>query len=168
MKKICLILYYLIFSKLPSSWWPGGKFFNRLRTFVLKNIIKIGKQVRIQKGVYVGNGNNISIGNNCQINEMVRLDNVIIGNNVMIARESIVLGKMHESANTDVPMNMQGVKKVNQTIIEDDVWLGLRVIVMPGIKIARGTIVAAGAVLTKDTEENSVYGGVPAKKIKDR
>ena len=39
---------------------------------------------------------------------------------------------------------------------------------MPGVIIKRGTIVAAGAVITKDTEPNSIYGGVPAKKIKDR
>ena len=168
MKKIKLLLYYLFFSKLPNSWWPGGRFFNKLRVACVRSILPTGKNIKIQRSVYIGSGNNIVIGNNCQINELARLDNVSIGNNVMIARESIILGKMHESSAVDVPMNEQGVKEVKRTIIEDDVWLGLRVVVMPGVTISKGTIVAAGAVVTKDTEPFGIYGGVPAKLIKKR
>jgi maltose O-acetyltransferase len=168
MKKIKLLLYYLFFSRLPNSWWPGGRFFNKLRVACVRSILPTGKNIKIQRSVYIGSGNNIVIGNNCQINELARLDNVVIGNNVMIARESIILGKMHESNDVNVPMNEQGVKDVRQTIIEDDVWLGLRVVVMPGVTISKGTIIAAGAVVTKDTEPFSIYGGVPAKLIKRR
>ena len=168
MKKIKLILYYLFISRLPNSWWPGGSLYNRLRTACLRGIIRIGKNNKIQRSVYVGNGNHIEIGNNCLINESVRLDNVVIGNNVMIARESVVLGKMHESADPNIPMTSQGVKDVAKTRIEDDVWLGLRVIVMPGICIRTGCIIAAGGVVTKDTEPYGIYGGVPAKLIKKR
>lgn len=168
MKKIKLLFYYLFFSKLPNSWWPGGKLFNRLRVSCVKGIIPVGKNTKIQRAVYIGSGNNIVIGNNCQVNERVRLDNVNIGNNVMIARECIILGKMHESTDIHTPMNEQGVKDVKKTCIEDDVWLGLRVVVMPGIHIRKGTIIAAGAVVTKDTEAYGVYGGVPAKLIKQR
>ncbi|HEY4148743.1 MAG TPA: acyltransferase [Chitinophagaceae bacterium] len=168
MRKIKLILYYMFFSRLPNSWWPGGKLYNKLRTACLKGVIRLGKNNKIQRSVYVGNGNQIVIGDNCSINELVRLDNVTIGNNVMIARESVVLGKMHESADPDVPMTSQGVKDVKATIIEDDVWLGLRVIIMPGVKISTGCILAAGCVVTKDTEPYGIYGGVPAKLIKMR
>lgn len=168
MKKIKLLFYYLFFSKLPNSWWPGGKAFNKLRVNWVKTILPAGKNIKIQRSVYIGSGNNIVIGNNCQINELVRLDNVAIGNNVMIARECIILGKMHESSDIHTPMNEQGVKPVQQTCIEDDVWLGLRVVVMPGIHIRRGSIIAAGAVVTKDTEPYGIYGGVPAKLIKQR
>lgn len=168
MKKVKLILYYLIFSNLPSYWWPGGKVFNKLRIQILKGIVKIGKGSRIQKSVYIGSGNNISIGDKCQINEKVRLDNVSIGNNVMIARECIVLGKLHEMDATDVPMSEQGRFVPEKTIIEDDVWLGLRVMVLPGIKIARGSVIGAGALLSKSTEPYGVYGGIPAKLIRFR
>jgi maltose O-acetyltransferase len=168
MKKIKLLFYYLVFSRLPNSWWPGGRWFNRLRIRCLKGIMQVGSNNKIQRSVYIGSGNNIVIGSNCQINESVRLDNVVMGDNVMIARESIVLGKMHESTGTDVPMNEQGVKPVSQTYIEDDVWLGLRVIVMPGVRIRKGCIIAAGGIVTKDTEPFGVYAGVPAKLIKLR
>ena len=123
MKKIYLILYYFIFSNLPNSWWPMGKLFNKLRITIAQRILSIGANVLIEKNVYFGSGNNVSIGNDCQINEAVRLDNVTIGNNVMIARETIILENMHESKDLDILMNMLGVKDVQKTILEDNVWL---------------------------------------------
>ncbi|WP_321290646.1 acyltransferase [uncultured Sunxiuqinia sp.] len=168
MKKIKLFFYYLACSKMPSSWWPGGKIFNNLRIFCLKGIVTIGEGTRIQKGVYFGKGNDISIGRKCQINEMVRLDNVSIGDNVMIARECIVLGKVHEMSKIDIPMSEQGRFVPDATIIEDDVWLGLRVVVLPGVIIAEGSVVGAGAVVSKNTEPFGIYGGVPAKLIRYR
>jgi len=167
-KILSLLFYYLIFSNLPNYAFPGGKFYNWLRISGLRNIIKIGKNCRIMKKVYVGNGNKIVIGNFCRINENVRLDNVKIGNHVMIGRESILLGKMHEFIDITIPMEQNPPNETKPTIIEDDVWIGLRVIVMPGVRIRRGTIVGAAAVITKDTEEYGIYAGLPAKKIKSR
>lgn len=120
------------------------------------------------RNIYVGNGNNIVIGNSCRINEGCRLDNVQIGNHVMIARESILLGKMHEFSDIETPMEQQGKKKVNPIIIEDDVWIGLRVLIMPGVILKNGTIIGAGSVVTKSTEMHGIYGGVPAQLIKYR
>jgi acetyltransferase-like isoleucine patch superfamily enzyme len=60
-------------------------------------------------------------------------------------------------------------KGLNQiTIIGDDVWIGYGSIIMSGVKIGDGSIIAAGSVVTKDVEAYSIYGGNPAKKIKDR
>lgn len=168
MKKSALLFYYLIASKLPNYAFPGGRFFNAFRIFLLKSIIPIGNGNRIMSGVYIGSGKNISIGNNCRINENVRLDNVRIGNAVMIARESVVLGKMHEYADVSKSMVEQGNREVKQAEIGNDVWLGLRVIVLPEIKIAEGCIIGAGSVVTKDTEPFGVYAGVPAKLIRYR
>ena len=54
------------------------------------------------------------------------------------------------------------------TYIGDDVWIGYGAIIMSGVKIANGSIIAAGSVVTHDTEPYSIYAGIPAKKIKDR
>jgi len=167
--KICYLAgYYGFASKLPSSIYPGGRYYNFIRLFLLRKIIRIGSNVTIQKGVYVGDGNNVEIGNNCQINEFVRLDNVSIGDNVMVAREVIILGKMHSFDRVDTCMVTQGYKLTLISVIENDVWLGLRVIVMPGKRIASGCIIAAGAVVTKDTRSFGIYAGVPARIIKSR
>ena len=153
---------------MPNYSFPGGKLFNAIRVITLGNIIPVGRKCRIMRKVYVGTGNNVIIGNHCRINENVRLDNVKIGDHVMIARDSVILGKSHESSDVEIPMEQQGNKEQNQSIIEDDVWIGLRVIVLPGLKIRKGCIIGAGAVVTKDTEEFGVYGGVPAKLIRKR
>ena len=168
MKKINLILYYLFASNLPSLWWPGGNYYNRLRILLLKKIIKIGKHTKIQKKVYVGSGNNVIIGDNCQINELVRLDNVKIGNNVMIAREVIFLGKTHNNSSLDLPMSDQGFSDDFFSHVENDVWIGLRSIILPGLTIGKGAIIGAGSVVTKNIPPYTIWGGVPAKLIKSR
>ena len=168
MKKIILIIYYLIISKLPSSWWPGGGLFNQLRILFLRRVIKIGSNTRLQKNVYIGSGNNVVIGENCQINENVRLDNVSIGNNVMIAREVVFLGKTHNSDSLNIPMSEQGFSDKFYSTVGNDVWIGLRTIVLPGVEIGERAIIGAGSVVTKNIPPATVWGGVPAKLIKSR
>ena len=67
-----------------------------------------------------------------------------------------------------MPMYMQEESFYGKTIIEDDVWIGARSIILPGRKIGEGSIVAAGSVVTKDVEPFSIVGGNPAKLIKFR
>ena len=134
----------------------------------MKNLIKIGSNNSIQQNIYIGNGDNIEIGNNCQINDNIRFDNVKIGNNVMIARECVFLGKSHNFNDLDLPMNEQGIKNYKQTIVEDNVWIGIRAIIMPGVKIKKGSIIGAGSLLNTDTVLNGVYAGIPARLIKVR
>jgi maltose O-acetyltransferase len=167
-KTISLILYYSFAKHLPNYSFPGGSFYNWFRLFCLRNIISVGKDCRIMRNIYIGNGNGIKIGNNCRINEACRLDNVQIGDYVMIARESILLGKMHEFKELEVPMEVQGNKAVNPIVIESDVWIGMRVIILPGLRIKKGCIIGAGAIVTRDTEPYGVYGGIPARLIKSR
>ena len=162
------MIYYLFASKLPDYAFPGGKLYNNLRISLLNKFLEIGKGCRIQSNIYVGDGNNIVIGNNVRINDNCKLDNVKIGDYVLIARRTQVLGKEHGYENVNKPMMLQEGRSKKQTIVEDDVWIGLNVIIMPGITISKGCIIAAGAVLTKSTEPYGIYGGVPAKLIKLR
>lgn len=93
---------------------------------------------------------------------------VKIGKYVMKGPEVYMVGNNHITADLDTPMCFQG-KTDNQEIrIEDDCWLGARVMIMPGKTIGRGSILASGAIITKDVEPYSVMGGNPAKLIKKR
>lgn len=60
------------------------------------------------------------------------------------------------------------IKEFNETIIENDVWIGLNAIILDGVKIGNGAIIGAGAVVTKDVESYSIVGGIPAKFIRYR
>jgi maltose O-acetyltransferase len=95
-------------------------------------------------------------------------NNTKIGANVMISRNVFILNRNHRYDLLDRPINEQGFNESKQTIIEDDVWIGLRSILTPGRHIQKGTIVAMGSVLTKDFPPYSVVGGNPAKVIKSR
>jgi maltose O-acetyltransferase len=168
-RKIMLLLYYLIIRKLPSSYFPFGKYFNRLRVGCLRTILSLGTNTKIQSGVYFGDGNNVEIGDGCQINENVKLDNVIISDHVMIAPGVTILGKSHIYTEKSIPMTQQGETVKSPTIIQEDVWIGTNSILMPGIKISKGIIIAAGSVVSKNCDQPyGIYGGVPAKFIKSR
>ena len=168
MKLFFLVSYYSLIRFLPSSFVPLGGVINFLRCAAIRGIFPLGKNCKVQRNVTFGRGIQISVGDHCQINDNVKLSNVQIGSYVMIAPGVTILGRMHNFKNLAVPMIMQGEFQAEPTIIEDDVWIATNAIILPGLKISKGTIIGAGAVLTKDTEPNSIYGGVPARLIRFR
>lgn len=103
------------------------------------------------------------IGPNCII-----YSNVKIGNYTMIANDVFIIGGDHNYRVPDMPTVFAGRDTQRPTFIGHDVWIGARSIIMTGVRIGNGAIIAAGSVVTKDVEPYAIYGGVPAKKIKDR
>jgi maltose O-acetyltransferase len=164
------LLYYLIGYTTPHWYFPTGTFFCKVRAYLLKKALKekCGTNILIQGQVLFGKLDDVSIGNNTQISERARLRNVSIGNDVLIAPEVYVLHSGHGYNRTDITMLEQGETAYPKTIIEDDVWIGARAIIMPGRIIGKGSIVAAGSVVVKDVASYSIVGGNPAKLIKVR
>lgn len=74
----------------------------------------------------------------------------------------------HSFEDMDTPMRLQGDDESRPITVGNDVWIGRRAMVMPGVSIGNGSIVAAGAVVTRDVPEFSVVAGVPAKVVKMR
>lgn len=90
------------------------------------------------------------------------------GDNVMMAPDCIIYVRNHESSRLDIPMCEQGSTEERPVVIGNDVWIGGRVIILPGVKIGDGAIIGAGSVVTKDVSEYDVVAGNPARVIKDR
>lgn len=169
MYKIKLFIYYIFISKLPNSRFSN--FFRKIRNWYVCDILKIMKRHNenyFEDNIYIGNGKNLTIGEFCHINENVFIQGANIGNHVMIAPNVSILNSTHNYQNIDLPMIMQGEVKGLNPIIEDDVWIGRNAVIMPNIKIGKGSIIGAGAIVTKDVEPYSIVGGVPAKLIKKR
>jgi len=104
----------------------------------------------------------LRIGEHCHINRNCCLDarmSLTIGNNVSISPEVTVLTNQHLYDDPTFAVVSRPV------VIEDYVWIGTRAMVMPGVTIGRGAVVAAGAVVTKDVAPLEVVGGVPARSI---
>ena len=116
----------------------------------------------------VGGAKNIEIGSGTFINADVRFGvpdgKVRIGNNVLIGARVSFETVSHSISYT--PGRMR-TRTTGSIVVEDDVWIGAGVIIIQGVTIRRGAIVAAGSVVTKDVEANTVVGGVPAKFIKN-
>jgi maltose O-acetyltransferase len=168
-KKIAAFFYYFIASKLPNSNVPLGKFFSAIRCFFLRGFLKsMGENITIGSNVFLGNGRDIEVGDYTQINEDTWIRNVRIGKYVMIAPRAMILNYGHNSTDLETAMMFQGIREYPQTIIEDNVWIGANAIILPGLQIGTGSIVGAGAVLTKNVEPYSIVGGNPAKLLKRR
>lgn len=162
-------LYYAVASHLPGHHFPGGRIFNAMRSSLMRGIVdRMGINVKVGPNIYIGNGDGVEVGSNCHLNKGCFLRNVKIGSNVMIAPEVYFLSKLHRTDSTNIPMIEQGNVDFPQTVVEDDVWIGLRAIIMPGVRIGTGAIVGAGAVVTKDIPPYSITTGVPAKVIGSR
>lgn len=122
-----------------------------------------------ENGIYISDGKgSVSIGRECHINENVFIQGAKIGNEVLIAPNVAILDSVHITKRTDVPIIRQGSQKMDAPIIEDDVWIGRNAIIMPSVRIGKGSIVGAGTVVTKDVEPYTIVGGVPAKPIRKR
>ena len=105
-------------------------------------------------------GDQTRIGIHCTV-----IGPVCIGNNVNLAQGITVTALNHNFEDTDKRIDEQGISTKAVTI-EDDVWVGANAVILPGVTIGRHSVVAAGAVVTKDVPENTVVGDVPAKIIK--
>lgn len=168
-RKLTLGIYYSILYHLPHSRFIF--FTSWLRVWYVSKILKLmpyDKRSKIEYNVYLSNGKGISIGRNCRINENVFIQQAKIGDNVLIAPFVAILSVSHVHKDIGVPIVLQGDTKSNPPIIEEDVWIGRNAVIMPGIKIGKGSIIGAGAVVTKNVIPYSVMGGVPAKLIKYR
>lgn len=115
-------------------------------------------------------GGEIRLGRYCSVNPYSILyghGGLSIGDDVRIAAACVLVPANHGTAPNGVPMRKQSIEKLGIKV-ENDVWLGTGVRVMDGVVIGRGSVIAAGAVVTKSTNEFGIYGGVPAKLIKMR
>ena len=169
MKKYVFRFLYFLFRNLPSSQNEFlGELSKKLRGFAVKGFVKkCGKNVNIEHGAIISS--KLSIGDNSGIGvDCVCGGELTIGNDVMMGPEVVILSRNHEYSNVDIPMRLQGYMEEQPCIIGDDVWIGRRVMIMPGVTIGKGSVIAAGAVVTKDVPEFAVIGGVPGKVVKYR
>jgi acetyltransferase-like isoleucine patch superfamily enzyme len=127
--------------------------------------MKIGRGSAIHMHLTVYDPTNISIGDDTIIGENAVLDgraHLTIGDHVDLASDVMVYNSQHDISSDD----FHAVSK--PVVIEDYVFIGPRAIILPGVTIGKGAVVAAGAVVTRDVAPFSIVGGVPAKVIGER
>lgn len=174
MKKIirllCWLLYHYFASHLPISTLPFGKISKKIRFFLVKRIFKkCGKNVNVERKAYFQNGFDIEIGDNSGIGVNAQIpNNLIVGSNVLMGPDVMIFPSSHKFEKKGQLIKEQGYEDPKQVLIEDDVWIGARVIILGGVRIQKGAVIGAGSVVTKDVKPYTVVAGAPAKIIKER
>lgn len=135
------------------------------RFFYRAGGIRIGSGSTLHTGARFYNPWHIKIGKDSIIGEDAVLDgraDLLIGNHVDIASEVMIYNGEHDVNDPEFKAHFAPV------VIEDYVFVGARAIILPGVTLKKGAVVGAGAVVTKDVEEFTIVGGVPAKPIGER
>lgn len=165
-----LALYYGFVRHLPDSTVPGGRLWRRLRYIVCRRLFaECGDHVNIERSAYLGDARSISIGPhsgigiNASIHRGTRL-----GAHVMMGPDVLILSANHRTASVEIPMTDQGFESTAPVIIADDVWIGARAIILPGVTVGSGSIIGAGAVVSKDVPPGAVVVGNPARIVRNR
>ncbi len=163
-KSFLLYLYYSVANWLPDPPRPIGSLAMSFRTWLASRIfLSSGKNIKIGRNVHFGSGKNVVIGNYTGINHNCWIGNdTIIGDDVMFGPEVTILSGSHNFDRTDIPMREQGASQRKPVVIGNDVWIGTRVIILPGVRVGAHSILAAGAVVTKDVPEYAIVAGNPA------
>lgn len=167
-KAICYIVYEFIGRYLPNNDGRitlGSAFIRRLLvkgfTGCKSHGLYINKNATISPTLVIGN--NSGIGANSIIGR-----GTTIGDNVMMGPECYIYTRNHAFSRTDVPMREQGMQDFKPVTIGNDVWIGARVTILPGVKIGNGCIIGAGSVVTKNLPDFAIGGGNPARVLKYR
>lgn len=161
----------MIAIRLPMPGMPGALLGHWLRGLCAKRIFAFcGEGIRIAAHVRFGTGRGIRIGNNSNFGYGCRIigKDLSIGDNVMMGPDVVIITDNHLTTDISRPMIEQGQANSKPVIIGNDVWIGARVIILPGVTIGDHAIIAAGSVVTKSAPEYSVVGGNPARVLKSR
>ena len=110
-------------------------------------------------------GDHVFVGAGCEFNFKV---GITIGSHCLIASGCYFIDHDHQSARRGLPMGTQTDGPEAPVTLESDVWVGANVVVLKGVKVGQGAIVAAGAVVRDSIPPYEIWGGVPAKKIGER
>lgn len=141
--------------------WPHKVQIGRNSVIEHNVFFKYDGEYSSEKSIIIGS--TTFIGNSCEFNVS---GNIVIGDKCLIASGCKFIDHDHGLAKHST-MNVQE-PNISPIIIEDDVWLGVNVIVLKGVTIHRGAMIAAGSVVAKDVGEYEIVAGVPAKFIRKR
>lgn len=166
-KRLLNVIYWLAYDARDYvaeaiGWLPS----NRVRRLLWRCLgARIGKQTSIHRNCRFYRPSQVRVGAHCVILRDVLLDgrrNLTIDQNVNISEGVMIFSLHHDMSSPEF------APKGGPVTIGDHVFVGARAIILPGVTIGRGAVVAAGAVVTKDVAPLSIVGGVPARELGTR
>jgi acetyltransferase-like isoleucine patch superfamily enzyme len=156
-----------------GAWGRGSRIGRRCELLGSSSVF-VGDGCNIGAGAFLSTegGGRIRIGNRSQFNGGVHLNasgggEIVIGSDCLVGPNVVMRTASHRFDDAGLPIREQG-HHIGSIVLEDDVWIAAGAILLPGITIGRGSVIGAGAVVTRSTAPMSVSVGVPAKSIRQR
>lgn len=167
---LCLVLYYGLCRYLPPSSSRLTLWIRHIRGIVCRPLFRYaGRNINIERGAFFGSGCKLSIRSNSGIGINCRvLGDLTLGDNVMIGPDVMFITTSHRCDLVTEPMIHQGYSDERPIIIGNDVWIGARCIILPGVIVGTGSIIGAGSVVTKNIPDLSIAAGNPARVLRSR
>jgi acetyltransferase-like isoleucine patch superfamily enzyme len=169
----------LLGGRMRAAWWRlrGARMGSKSRIGQACKIVRpwclsTGERIQLEGLVFIkvtSDAASVKLGNEVFIGYGAELDisdSLTVGNHVLIAPGCFITDHQHKRGAYDC-IAAQGCESA-PVVIEDDVWLGANVVVLPGIRIGKGAIVGANAVVTQDVAPMTIVAGVPARSIGKR
>ncbi|KAF0803378.1 galactoside O-acetyltransferase [Alcanivorax xiamenensis] len=157
MQLISRLRFFVVYVFFKVNFFVFGKDISFL------GLPKLSYDTRFVRGRRVTVGYRFFCGRNCHIAAPAQ-----IGDDVMFAGDVALVGGDHKFDEVSVPMNAAGRDVMKDIIIEDDVWVGFRAVILHGVHIGKGAVIAAGSIVTKNVDSYSIVAGNPAKHIRYR
>lgn len=169
-RTVCYILYYGLARWLPRSYSPGGRIWKAIRYVLCRQLFSVcGKDVNVEARAHFHSGRHVSIGNHSGVGLNAQIyGSLIMGDHVMMGADVVIISHNHNFDRTDIPMDQQGFGKDAPVVIGNDVWIGGRALILPGVHVGSGAIIGAGAIVTKNVPEGAIVGGNPARVLRIR
>lgn len=164
-----LLLYHGMARYLPRSTAPGGVLWRKIRYWVCRPLFACcGQNVNVGRDASIGR-RTVSIGSNSSIGDRAFVDKgTRIGSNVMMGPEVLIYARNHGTFRVDIPMIEQGYTPDTPVSIGDDVWICARVIILRGVTVGSGSVLGAGAVISRDVPPRAVVVGNPGHVVRYR
>lgn len=160
----CIVYYFSTFLFLKKNHYTN--YIAPTATVANKNKKLLGKKFVLRAFSQLRGdfscGDNVRFGYGCNVFGETKM-----GNNIMVAPNCLI-GGGHGIKLGQGPMIFQDCGEMKSVVIEDDVWIGGNSVILAGVTIKTGAVIAAGSVVTKDVPSNAIVGGNPAKIIKYR
>lgn len=167
---LALTLYYGVAQYLPTQPVPGWRLAYSVRRLLLRYIVAhCGEGVVVKSRAYFGTGQHIRVGDRSQLGRNLRAEcDLELGADVVMGPDVVLMSSAHAFEAIQIPINQQGALPTRPIIIGNDVWIGTRVIVLPGVRIGDKAVIGAGSVVTKSVPAGAIVAGNPAHVIRYR
>lgn len=166
-RRLMYFAYIAFLRHTPEDYRPYALFFPALRSWLVRGFAeRCGERPRVKSGgdfsPAIRIGDRTELGTRCLIQ-----GGAVLGSDIIMGPDVKIYTRNHEFGDTARPIRDQG-KRFAETRIGDDVWLGANVVVLPGVSIGDHSVVAAGAIVTRDVPPWSIAAGNPARVIRSR